>query len=763
MKPARRIKDLQLLSAVGFTGKVVGGLHLQKDRGLVYPVGVGLGVWDRVGGRHALLHAHNRPVTALSISRSGRLIVSAQNSDPGCQARVVVWTYDNRQEYGSYTVHREEVAAVGVTAGEEYVVSLGGILDGYLVIWHIPSKRPLTSVVAGEPGLGIATLLCTAPRTPTLMLVGGVRMLRAWSLNPDNNRLTPTPISLGLLERNYTCLQIDECEELVYASTTTGDVVKVKLSITPGQAVGVAVLVSVMAPRPTPTPGAPTLIRAPTPGIQTLLVLPGGDLLVGDMGGTLRAYRQIPDLREDGRPVCSGPPRAHGTVKYTHPKDPTRPLLAQVWCVEVGSEVTSVSMVGREVVVGTIKSEMFMLQLPLPTTTVPNQRPRNLGSNPRSSRATTTSSLPSNLSANNTQTNKLTPSKLNTQKKNNGASIKSNNELQSSKQPFRNTNKIHSQASRGDQELTVFDSTPPEVHLLSTCHSEPVYDVTFPRGVGELVVSAGVGGVRVWNVRSLQEVLRVELPGLVCCCCSVTPTLHTIITGWSDGRLRGLGAESGRVVWVVEDAHHGGVNTVVALTNDHVVSGGRDGRVRVWLPEGCGMRMTASQKEHRGEVTHLALAPSEARVLSCSGDGSCILWLLPELERMYRLTAHTVFLGGSLLKSGEIVTVGSDGSLLVWDHLDGTLLADLPASNTPITTIAATPDDATIVTAGEDAVIKVWNWNKGRVTHEGQGHSGAVTKICISPSGDVLASVGKDGALLFWKIPPKKTAATNTS
>ncbi|XP_069953404.1 uncharacterized protein [Cherax quadricarinatus] len=144
-------------------------------------------------------------------------------------------------------------------------------------------------------------------------------------------------------------------------------------------------------------------------------------------------------------------------------------------------------MAGREVVVGTIKSEMFMLQLPLPTTTVPNQRPRNLGSNPRPSRATTTSSLPSNLSANNTQTNKLTPSKLNTQKKNNGASIKTNNELQSSKQPFRNTNKIHSQASRGDQELTVFDSTPPEVHLLSTCHSEPVYDVTFPRTHGEML------------------------------------------------------------------------------------------------------------------------------------------------------------------------------------------------------------------------------------------------------------------------------------
>ncbi|KAG7159455.1 Cilia- and flagella-associated protein 52-like 2, partial [Homarus americanus] len=200
MKTARRTKELQLLSAIGFTG-------------LVYPVGVGVGVWDRAGGRHAILHAHNRPITALAV-------------------KVVVWRYPERQEYGSYTVHREEVAAVGVTSGnEEYVVSLGAVQDGYLVVWHIPTRRPLCSVLAGEPGLGIATLLCTAPITPTLMVVGGTRMLRAWSLNPDNNRLTPTPISLGLLERNYTCLQMDGAEEFLYAATTTGDVVKVRLNM----------------------------------------------------------------------------------------------------------------------------------------------------------------------------------------------------------------------------------------------------------------------------------------------------------------------------------------------------------------------------------------------------------------------------------------------------------------------------------------------------------------------------------------------------
>ena len=47
----------------------------------------------------------------------------------------------------------------------------------------------------------------------------------------------------------------------------------------------------------------------------------------------------------------------------------------------------------------------------------------------------------------------------------------------------------------------------------------------------QLVVCGGMGGVRVWNVASLQELLRVELSGIVCYCCCVSPSLHTIITG----------------------------------------------------------------------------------------------------------------------------------------------------------------------------------------------------------------------------------------
>ncbi|KAG7159454.1 putative cilia- and flagella-associated protein 52-like 3, partial [Homarus americanus] len=180
--------------------------------------------------------------------------------------------------------------------------------------------------------------------------------------------------------------------------------------------------------------------------IQTLVVLPGGDLLVGDLGGSLRAYRQLPDVKEDGRPVCAGPPRAHGTVKYTHPKDPTRPLLAQLWSLDVGATVTSVSVVGREVVLGTINSEMFQVHLPAPTTHQPSSRVLPLY-------------------------------------KTNGCMRKANNsgnsESVGSKNTDKKNNKRLSRLSDRLQEIRL-DVMPLEAHLLSTCHSEPIYDVTFP-------------------------------------------------------------------------------------------------------------------------------------------------------------------------------------------------------------------------------------------------------------------------------------------
>lgn len=54
----------------------------------------------------------------------------------------------------------------------------------------------------------------------------------------------------------------------------------------------------------------------------------------------------------------------------------------------------------------------------------------------------------------------------------------------------------------------------------------------------------------------------------------------TIISGWSDGKIRGFGPQSGKLLYTINDAHHKGV-TAIACTSDsgRIVSGGEEGEM----------------------------------------------------------------------------------------------------------------------------------------------------------------------------------------
>jgi len=58
------------------------------------------------------------------------------------------------------------------------------------------------------------------------------------------------------------------------------------------------------------------------------------------------------------------------------------------------------------------------------------------------------------------------------------------------------------------------DKISPE--LRNTCHYERINDVAFPAGYSELFATCSVNDIRVWNSKSRQELLRIEVPGLEC-------------------------------------------------------------------------------------------------------------------------------------------------------------------------------------------------------------------------------------------------------
>jgi cilia- and flagella-associated protein 52 len=139
-----------------------------------------------------------------------------------------------------------------------------------------------------------------------------------------------------------------------------------------------------------------------------------------------------------------------------------------------------------------------------------------------------------------------------------------------------------------------------EAELLSTAHFGAINDICFPVGCSDLCITCSKTDIRVWNVATHMELLRIQVPNLECMCVTLSPNGRSIVSGWDDGKIRAFFPQSGKLQYVISDAHAECV-TALAITSDNgrVVSGGRDGRVRVWNVSGQTQVMEHSFKEHK--------------------------------------------------------------------------------------------------------------------------------------------------------------------
>jgi WD40 repeat protein len=152
--------------------------------------------------------------------------------------------------------------------------------------------------------------------------------------------------------------------------------------------------------------------------------------------------------------------------------------------------------------------------------------------------------------------------------------------------------------------------------LKSTSHYAPVNDVEFPSGSSDLFATASDTDIRIWNANTNAELLRISVPNLECKCIVFKKDGSSLITGWTDGKIRAFGPQSGRLQYVINDAHKP-VVTALAVTDAYnnqgdfrIVSGGDgmssqlilDGEVRVWKISAQVQTLVHAMKEHKGRI-----------------------------------------------------------------------------------------------------------------------------------------------------------------
>jgi len=301
--------------------------------------------------------------------------------------------------------------------------------------------------------------------------------------------------------------------------------------------------------------------------------------------------------------------------------------------------------------------------------------------------------------------------------------------------------------------------------LVKSCHSERINDVVYPRLTSEIIATCSNGNIRLWNVKKGKELVRIQLPNLECNCVTFSADGTQIISGWSDGKIRAFGPQSGKLLYVINNAHKItgqkkisgallGVTAVASTSNSKfVVSGGSDGQVRVWSIGSQSQQLVASLKEHKSTINSVVIRADDSECVTACDDGSCIVWSLERYVRSNIMSAQTYFKQCCYLNDeSQILTAGSDKQVTYWDAYDCSAIRELEASNSELHALDISPDGEYFVAGGKDKIVSLWHYDEGECVDQETAHSGSITKVRFSPDQKYVTSVGTEGAIMLWKF-----------
>lgn len=296
--------------------------------------------------------------------------------------------------------------------------------------------------------------------------------------------------------------------------------------------------------------------------------------------------------------------------------------------------------------------------------------------------------------------------------------------------------------------------------LRETCHFGEIHDVKFPQKSSEIFVTASEQDIRVWSATKKRELLRINVPNLTCFAVDVTASGSCIVSAWSDGKIRSFFPESGKLQFMIPDAHSDAVKSLAVCNREgdhgsvwHLVSGGKDGRVRFWKINEKHQTMVHSMKEHRGEVNALVCNSDGSQAISASTDGSCIVWDLQKGVRIHALYDATVFNTVCYHPDeSQYITGSANSKIGFWDAYDGNPIRFIAGGDADITCLDIQSAGTFFVNGGADKNVNVWNYDNGELIASGKGHSGKISKVAFSPDQKSVVSVGHEGGIFIWSI-----------
>ncbi|MBI3177436.1 MAG: WD40 repeat domain-containing protein, partial [Chloroflexi bacterium] len=168
------------------------------------------------------------------------------------------------------------------------------------------------------------------------------------------------------------------------------------------------------------------------------------------------------------------------------------------------------------------------------------------------------------------------------------------------------------------------------------------------------------------------------------------------------------------------------------------------------------IRMTL--EGHGIGVLSVNYSPDGRQLATIGSDGTVILWDVSSGEELARLTGTTEF--GDFV-SAKRVAYSPDGKLLaacdrnqvkIYDPTSGDLIKTLSGHQDDVTAIAFNADGTRLASGGLDGSAVIWDIETGDSLLQLAGHSDAIEGITFNPDGTWLITAGDDATMKIWEV-----------